>query len=118
MHNDKHSKMVTLLAKPGEDILATLTPEKCHLWHMGTGVVGEAGELIDAIKRYVIYNKDIDRENVIEELGDLEFFIEGVRQSTNITRAETLEHNYHKLMTKRYPNGYSDAAAQARNDKQ
>lgn len=113
----KYPHMVTLLAKPGEDILASLTPEKCHLWHMGTGIAGEAGELVDAVKRHAIYTKDIDRENVIEELGDLEFYMEGVRQSLGISREETLEYNYHKLMNKRYPNGYSDKAAQERADK-
>ena len=43
----------------------------------------------------------IDRENVIEELGDLEFYMEGVRQNLGITREETLNHNIQKL-SKRY----------------
>lgn len=118
----KHHEMVAALAKPGEDILATLTPEKCHLWHMATGVSGEAGELLDAVKKQVAYNKEIDRENVIEELGDLEFYMEGLRQGLNITREETLAHNINKLATgekARYKLlAYSDAQAQARADKQ
>jgi NTP pyrophosphatase (non-canonical NTP hydrolase) len=113
----RHSEMVHHLAKDGSQILAELTPEKCHLWHMATGVAGESGELIDAVKKHVAYNKAIDRENVIEELGDLEFYLEGVRQAMSISREETLEHNHHKLMTKRYPNGFSNEAAIARADK-
>jgi len=113
----RHSEMVHHLAKDGCSILAELTPEKCHLWHMATGVAGESGELIDAVKKHVAYNKAIDRENVIEELGDLEFYLEGVRQAMSISREETLEHNHHKLMTKRYPNGFSNEAAIARADK-
>lgn len=38
---------------------------------MATGVSGEAGELLDAVKKSVVYKKPLDRENVVEELGDL-----------------------------------------------
>lgn len=108
---------VAILMKSGQDILETLTPGKCELLHMATGVGTEAGELQDAVKTYVFYNKPIDRENVVEELGDLEFYIAGVRQKMGITRTETLAHNMDKLK-KRYPAGYSDQAAQYRADKQ
>jgi NTP pyrophosphatase (non-canonical NTP hydrolase) len=113
-----YNQMVAKLAKPGADILASLSPEKCHLWHMATGIAGEAGELIDAIKKPVCYSKEVDRVNVIEELGDLEFYMEGLRQGLGITREETLEANKVKLLGKRYASGsYSDAAAIARADK-
>jgi len=117
----KHNEMVAALAKPGADILASLTPNDCHALHMAVGVVGEAGELIDAVKKAVFYRKPLDRENVVEELGDLEFYMEGLRQAYNITREETIAHNIHKLAegpNARYKGGYSDAAAQARADKQ
>lgn len=115
---DQYSKMVKALAKPGSDIIISLTPEKIHNLHMAVGVSGEAGELLDAIKKESIYNKELDRENVIEELGDLEFYMEGLRQGLGITREETLEHNKNKL-SKRYKSlTYSDQQAQERADKQ
>lgn len=109
--------MVQGLAKPGEAIVESLTPEKAHQLHMAVGISGEAGELLDAIKKAVIYNKQLDRENVIEELGDLEFYMEGLRQGLGITRQETIRANVQKL-GKRYSDGYSDTAAQERADKQ
>jgi NTP pyrophosphatase (non-canonical NTP hydrolase) len=111
-----HSDMVAALVKSGSDILATITPSDCHILHMTIGVSGEAGELLDAIKKAVIYRKPIDRDNVIEELGDLEFYMEGLRQGMNITREETLDANIAKLGV-RYANGYSDKAAHDRADK-
>jgi NTP pyrophosphatase (non-canonical NTP hydrolase) len=117
MENISHSKMVTTLVKSGEDILAELTPKKANLWHAATGIVGEAGELIDAVKKHVIYNKPIDIQNVIEELGDLEFYMEQIRQGLDITRDETLEANIAKL-AKRYEGfQYTDQRAQDRADK-
>lgn len=112
-----HSELVSALVKPGEDIVESLTPKHADLWHMGTGVAGEAGELLDAIKRVSIYNKEIDRENVIEELGDLEFFMEGIRQNLGISREETIQANIDKLSVRYNGLKYSDSAAQKRADK-
>ncbi|MGL5198016.1 MAG: nucleoside triphosphate pyrophosphohydrolase family protein [Aeromonas veronii] len=112
-----HAELVQKLAKSGEHIVAQLTPDQAHLWHMATGVSGEAGELLDAIKKAVVYAKPLDRENVIEELGDLEFYMEGIRQGLGITRKEVLQANITKL-AKRYPQmTYSNEAAQERADK-
>lgn len=114
----QYSRMVMDLAKPGVSILETVTPDRAHLLHMAVGIAGEAGELLDAIKKHVIYNKDLDLGNVIEELGDLEFYMEGLRLALGVCRYETLEGNYEKLANGRYQEGYSDEAAQARADKE
>ncbi len=110
-------EMVKGLVKPGEVIANELTGSDANMLHMAVGVSGEAGELLDAIKRPTIYRKPIDRANVVEELGDLEFYLEGLRQELSISREETLEANIAKL-GKRYEGlNYSDAAANARADK-
>jgi hypothetical protein len=112
-----HADMVEALAKSGEAILASLTPEKCHAWHMASCVPGEGGELFDAVKRWVIYEKPLDRANVVEEMGDLEFYMQGLRSKLGITREETLQANLGKL-AKRYAAGaFSNQAAQERADK-
>lgn len=112
-----HSELVRNLAKPGADIIASLTPLNAHLWHMASAVCGEAGELFDAIKRQAIYCKELDVENVVEELGDLEFYLEGIRGALGITREQTLDANLAKL-NKRYQSGkYSNAESQQRADK-
>lgn len=112
-----HADLVRALKKPGADILAQMTAEKADLDHMAMGIAGEAGELVDAIKRFTVYSKPLDRENVIEELGDLEFFMEGLRQNLGITRDETLAHNTAKLMVRYSSGSYSDQQAQGRADK-
>lgn len=121
MDTKDYGKMVHHLAKPGCDIANQMTPAGANLLHMVVGVSGEAGELLDAVKKAVIYNKQLDRENLIEELGDLEFYMEGVRQAIGVTRETVLLHNMEKLSGKggRYAKGhYSDEQAQLRQDKQ
>lgn len=123
--NITHEQMVALLGKDGTQIMATMTPEKAHLWHMATGIATEAGELLDAVKKHVMYNqplkvrfKDGDG-SVEEELGDLEFYMEGLRRPLEMTRDETRIANMSKL-AKRYGDdfGYTDKKAQERKDKQ
>jgi NTP pyrophosphatase (non-canonical NTP hydrolase) len=84
--------------------------------HAAVGVAGEAGELLDAIKRTWVYNEPLDGENVLEECGDVLFYIQAQLNVTGLTLHDAIEHNVAKLH-KRYPDGYTDAAAQARADK-
>lgn len=72
-----HPEMVKTLAKSGEDILNKMTPLGAHLLHMSVGVSGEVGELLGAIE------KD-DRDNALEELGDIEFYFEGLCQGVDM----------------------------------
>lgn len=111
-----HAELVAALKKNPAQIRNEITSIDLDMIHMIMGICGEAGELLDAIKKSVIYRKVLDRENVIEELGDLEFYLEGLRQCLSITREETVEHNISKL-SERYGKTYSDKAAQERKDK-
>jgi NTP pyrophosphatase (non-canonical NTP hydrolase) len=114
---EKYGEFVMNLVKPGEAIIETLTPEKAHLLHMTVGISGEAGELLDAIKKYCIYNKELDLENIIEELGDVEFYLAGLRGYLSITRDSILQCNIEKLNKRYHENTYSDKQAQQRADK-
>ena len=117
MEKVTHPQLVQALCKPGEDIVSSLTPNEAHLLHMMMGIVGEAGELSEAVKKSTMYRKPLDIANVVEELGDLEFYMEGLRQGLGITREMCLEHNISKL-SKRYSSGsFSNSQAQARADK-
>lgn len=86
--------------------------------HVALGIAGEAGELVDAIKKRCIYGKRLDIDNVIEELGDLRFYMEALCNVLQIEDQEVLQANANKL-AKRYKSlTYSSEAAIARADKQ
>ena len=115
--NITHPQLVSALVKPDDAILDSLEPGDCNLWHMSSCICGEAGELFDAIKKHVIYRKELDRENIVEELGDLEFYLEVLRQEMQISREETVNHNIAKLSERYHKLQYSDQHAQERADK-
>lgn len=79
-----HAQLVEALVKPPLDIISTLSAFTADLWHGATGVAGEAGELLEAL--VMSHAGAIDRENVVEELGDLEFYVEQIRQRVGISR--------------------------------
>lgn len=87
------------------------------LLHAAVGVSGEAGELLDAVKKHWAYGKELDRENVIEELGDLMFYMQMMMMIIGVGAIEVIEANVHKL-SKRYASmSYSNEQAIARADK-
>lgn len=94
-----------------------LTPNQCELLHAAIGIAGEAGELLDAVRKHVFNGQPLDRENVIEELGDLEFYMMAAMMNVGVLRPHLQELNMAKL-SKRYESGYTDQQAQERKDKQ
>lgn len=82
--------------------------------HAISKLTTEAGELLDALMKTVIYNKQLDMTNVIEELGDIEFYLQQIRNIYNLDREQIITANIRKLDA-RYPNKiYEEFYAQNR----
>lgn len=114
---EDYAAFVESLKKPGQAIIDSLDPKKADLLHMSVLLADECGELVGALKKHCIYGKELDFANVIEELGDIEFALSGIRTSLGIDRDRVLADNVFKL-NKRYSSGsYSDEQAKARADK-
>lgn len=113
---ENYRDFVRNLSKPGSVIAEELTPEDCHRLHMAVGISGEAGELLDAVKKATIYRKPLDIANIVEECGDLLFYISGILDSIGVDIESAMAANVSKLSI-RYGKSYSDAAAIQRADK-
>lgn len=88
------------------------------LLHAALGVTSEAGELATTVKKHWAYLAPLDRENLLEELGDLMFYVAALAQTCDFSLEQVVTHNIQKL-NKRYPSGsYSDEQALARADKE
>lgn len=70
------------------------------------GLAGEAGEVVDYIKKVVGFKHDLDREKLKEELGDCLWYISDLCTKFNISLDDTAKFNIQKLK-KRYPKGFS-----------
>ena len=114
---EDYAAFVESLKKPGQAIMDSLDPKKADLLHMSVLLADECGELVGSLKKHCIYGKELDFKNIIEELGDIEFALSGIRTTLEIDRDRVLADNVFKL-NKRYSSGsYSDEQAKARADK-
>lgn len=89
------------------------TVKESRLQHGILGLVTEAAELADALKKLQAYGKPIDETNIVEELGDLEFYLSLVRDAIGVSRDEVINANFKKLES-RYPGGFNAERAMRR----
>lgn len=70
------------------------------------GLSGESGEVADIIKKYMFQGHELDKEKLIDELGDVCWYIAILAKGLNVELDEVLLHNVEKLR-RRYPKGFN-----------
>lgn len=85
---------------------AKMLPHRDNLIHFALGLTGEAGELADAIKKHVVYGRELDKINVIEELGDILWMVALACETLDVPMQDVADANIGKLRA-RYPQGFS-----------
>lgn len=70
------------------------------------GLMGEAGEVLDLIKKYRYQGHDLDKKKLAEELGDVFFYLAGIATATGLDLSNIAQGNIDKLL-KRYPEGFT-----------
>lgn len=114
--SDEYKKFVTSIEKPPQDI--NPADGQKRMIHAALGLAGETGETVDVVKKHVLYNKELDVTKIIEECGDVLYYMEVLLDTVGSSIDEARQGNFEKL-SKRYSAGsYSDAQAKARADKQ
>ena len=91
-------------------------PYEATCSNMCMGLAGEIGEVIDIMKKHIYQGKELDITDVIEEVGDVLWYIANFCNVNNITMDECMESNIKKLR-KRFPNGFTVKDANERKDK-
>ncbi|ASN68268.1 hypothetical protein 10S11_6 [uncultured Caudovirales phage] len=69
------------------------------------GLNGEAGEVIDVVKKHLYQGHKLDINKIINELGDVLWYINLIADAINIDLEHVAKYNIDKL-EKRYPKGY------------
>ena len=71
--------VITLFKEQVKTLIKPLPTTDENLSHIILGLLGESGEFADCIKKAKIYNKLLDVENLIEESGDILFYLEACK---------------------------------------
>ena len=70
------------------------------------GLCGETGEVADLIKKNKFQGHELDKKKLLEELGDICWYIAILADGLDVDLDTVLEMNVQKLR-KRYPDGFS-----------
>ena len=80
-----------------------------RLVHAMIGMVTEAGEFQDMMKKHLMYGKEIDRTNLVEELGDIMWYVGLACSELGVSLDEVMAINNAKLAA-RYGDVFTEAA--------
>ena len=93
----------------------TIENEKMAHLAWSLALAGEAGELANLTKKVFIHGHPYNPDRVIEELGDILWYIAVYAHEIGINLSEVATRNIAKLKS-RYPEGFSSDASIRRKD--
>ena len=89
--------------------MTTLNPalsERDVLINGVMGLCGESGEVIDIVKKHLAQGHELNREKIIDELGDVAWYIAEIATVLDVPLEDILTRNIEKLK-RRFPDGFS-----------
>lgn len=81
-----------------------------RLLHAMIGLCTEGGEIQDQVKKHIFYGKPLDKVNLVEELGDLMWYIAIASDVLGVSLDEIMQRNNDKLEA-RYGKVFTESAA-------
>ncbi len=75
--------------------------------HGTIGVMTEAGELLDCVKKHLYYGKPLDDTNAKEEIGDILWYLAQICNAKSWSMEEIMQANIDKLRA-RYPEKFTE----------
>lgn len=69
------------------------------------GLNGEAGEVIDLLKKHEFQGHDLDYNEIVKELGDVAWYLALACTAIGVPMSAVLQQNIDKLKA-RYPDGF------------
>lgn len=92
-----------------------LTRDDGRIAAAALGLVGEAGEASEIIKKGLFHQHGMDKQALHKELGDVLWYVAELCNATGTTLEKVIQGNVDKL-SQRYPDGWSAQKSIARED--
>lgn len=86
------------------EVLKGSHAERCVI--AALGLCGESGKVADHVKKHVAQGHPFKLASIVEELGDIMFYIADMCNANNIPMDDVMDINVAKLQ-RRYPNGFT-----------
>lgn len=85
----------------------TLSTKEDLIEHCIIGLMTESAEMLDNFKKHKFYKRELNIQNLKEELGDLMWYMYQLLEELNYSPDDCRRDNIWKLL-KRYPNKFED----------
>ena len=104
MTPSEYTKLAIRTESPREVIGNPVTN---RILHASIGLSTESGELLDQIKKHLFYGKELDMQNIKEEIGDMLWYVAILCDAAEYSMEQAMKDNIAKL-AKRYGDKFSD----------
>lgn len=91
----------TLIDSPGKTFTDT---ELMKVW-CAIGLGGEAGEVLEYVKKSIFHQVPLSKDTIAKEIGDVMWYVASLCTLYDLDLSDVLTANIDKL-AKRYPNGF------------
>ena len=92
-----------------------MAPKTGDLLNGCLGLAGEAGELLDLVKKWCFHGKAADIDHAKKELGDVMWYVAMICHALSWELDEIMKMNIDKLKA-RYPEGFSEERSNHRTE--
>lgn len=76
-------------------------PEKHAIVYPALGLIGEAGEISEKVKKWLRGDRELDREGLLKELGDPLWYLASLADDLGFTLQEVVDTNFEKLTSRK-----------------
>jgi len=108
MDFDAYQRLAARTAQPERGTLERVT-------NGALGLAGEAGEVVELVKKHRYHGHDLDTARMQKELGDVLWYIAELCTVAGLSLADVATANIDKLRA-RYPEGFSEDRSRDRNE--
>lgn len=76
-------------------------PEKHAIVYPALGMIGEAGEVSEKVKKWLRGDRDLDRGDLIKEIGDVMWYAASLADDLGYTLQDVVDANVEKLSSRK-----------------
>lgn len=113
-YQDDYEEFVDNLLLQRSDAVLERFDKHQRLIHALLGCDTEGAELGDIVKKHLYYGKPLDSEQILDECGDLLFYMRAALSQCGYTFADAIAYNRGKL-EERYGGTFTESAALSKN---
>jgi NTP pyrophosphatase (non-canonical NTP hydrolase) len=72
-------------------------PDNARIFYPCLGLAGEVGEICEKVKKHVRDGRELDKDDLTKELGDVLWYLSALAGDLGINLEDVAEKNYQKL---------------------